>query len=80
VSLLSFLSWLNTPHPLNHIILPTRFTLISSPSGFASLAGLRLDVKDDEEGDGDESAEEHGQVSGEGHLEGGGREGGKAGE
>jgi hypothetical protein len=54
-------------------------TLVSTASGLTGLAGLGLDVKDDQESDGDKGAEEHGQVRGEGHLKEGRREGGREG-
>ena len=59
-----------------------KHTLLIAASGLTGLAGLGLDVKDDQESDGDEGAEEHGQVSREGHLgrkEGGNEEGGRGG-
>lgn len=41
----------------------------------SGLSSLTLRVEDDQEGDGDEGAEEDGQVGGEGHLEGDGHGG-----
>jgi len=52
----------------NPILKLFKHTLLIAASGLTGLAGLGLNVKDDKESDGDEGAEEDGQVSRKGHL------------
>lgn len=54
--------------PLHAPFITACMRLLAAARRFAGLAGLGLDVEDDEEGHGHEGAQEHGQVGRERHL------------